>query len=392
MIQLQERRQPSPFSLFNLAFRPFFLGGALSAIALMAVWLVMYSGGLQAHHYSYGVYWHAHEMLFGFTLAIIAGFLMTAVKTWTNVQTLYSWPLAALFCLWLSARVLPLFPSVEPFLIAIVDLAFAPLVAICVAWPVIRSRNYRNLMFIPLLLGFFAANLLMHLQLLGYTQATAHLGIQLGLFLIVMIITILGGRVIPFFTERGVTGVQVKKYPWLEKGIIPLSAAWVLLSLTENTALILVSSILLGVANLIRLWGWFDKRIFSVALVWILQLGYLFIALGFILYSLSLLELINTSLAFHAFAAGGIGGLTLGMMARVSLGHTGRPLNVGPTIITAFVLMLLAALVRLSVGLLPISYLTTLHLSGTLWMLAWVLFLMKYTHILIKPRVDGVYG
>lgn len=392
MIQLQERRTPSPFSLFNLAFRPFFLGGALSAIILMAAWLMIYSGGIRPHYYNYGVYWHAHEMVFGFALAIIAGFLMTAVKTWTNVQTLYSWPLAALFLLWFSARLMPLFPILEPWLVAATDLVFAPLVAACVAWPVIKSRNYRNLMFVPLLLGFFAANLLIHLQLLGYTEATASKGIQLGLFLVIMVISILGGRVIPFFTERGVEGVKVKKYAWLEKAIIPMTAAWVILSLTGIKPLIIATSMLLGIANLIRVAGWFDKRVFAVPLVWILQFGYLFVSLGFILYSLSLLDLISSSIAYHAFAAGSIGGLTLGMMARVSLGHTGRPLHIGPIMITAFILMLLAAAVRLSVGLLPISYLTTLHLSGTLWMFAWVLFLIKYTPILIKPRVDGLYG
>ncbi|WP_415885426.1 NnrS family protein [Neptuniibacter sp. QD37_6] len=392
MIQLQERRTPSPFSLFNLAFRPFFLGGALSAILLMAAWLVIYSGGIQPHHYNYGVFWHAHEMLFGFSLAIIAGFLMTAVKTWTNVQTLYSWPLAALFLLWFSARLMPLFPAIEPWLVAVTDLAFAPMVAACVAWPVIKSKNYRNLMFVPLLLGFFIANLLMHLQLLGYTETTAAKGIQLGLFLVIMVISILGGRVIPFFTERGVEGVKVTKHAWLEKTIIPLTAVWVVLSLTGIEPLMIAISLLLGIANLIRVAGWFDKRIFAVPLVWILQFGYFFVALGFMLYSLSLLDLISTSIAYHAFAAGSIGGLTLGMMARVSLGHTGRPLKVGPLIITAFILMLLAAAVRLSIGLLPLSYLTTLHLSGTLWMLAWVLFLIIYTPILIKPRVDGLYG
>ncbi len=392
MIQLQERREPSPFSLFNLGFRPFFLGGALISTVLLVLWLVVYSRGLQPHYYSYGVFWHAHEMLFGFTLAIIAGFLLTAVRNWTNVQTLFGWPLALIFMLWLIARLLPLFASLDPWVIAITDLAFAPLLALSIAWPIIRSGNWRNLVFVPLLVAFFIANLLMHLQLLGITEDTANTGIRLALFLVVTIITIIGGRVIPFFSERGVPGVQCQRYSWIEKAIIPATLVWLLSSLSEITPLVIATSAVVAAMNLIRFWGWFDKRILGTPLVWILQSGYLFIALGFLLFTFSSLGLISQSIAYHAFAVGGIGGLTLGMMARVSLGHTGRPLEVGPVIITAFFLMLLAAIIRIAVHYLPIPYLASLHLSGTLWSIAWILFLIRYLPILIKPRVDGLYG
>lgn len=392
MIQLQERREPSSFSLFNLGFRPFFLGGAIVAAVTMGIWLMIYSNGYQPNYYSYGIFWHAHEMLFGFSLAIIAGFLLTAVKNWTNVQTLFGWPLAALFCLWLLGRLLPLFEGLNPIAVAATDLAFTPLLIVAIAWPIIKSRNYRNLLFVPLLTGFFIANLLIHLQLLGITENTANSGIQFGLFLIVMIISVIGGRVIPFFTERGVNGVQCQRRAYIEKAVIPLTAAWVLLSLTPWETFIAIISLLLGLTNLFRLQGWFNLAIFRVPLVWILQLGYCFIGIGFILYGLSLLDLVSRSVALHAFAAGGIGSLTLGMMARVSLGHTGRKLEISPIIVAAFVLMMLSALVRVSIGFLPIPYLATLHLSGSLWILAWVLFLSRYISILIKPRVDGLYG
>ncbi|MAY42311.1 MULTISPECIES: NnrS family protein [unclassified Neptuniibacter] len=392
MIQLQERREPSSFSLFNLGFRPFFLAGAISAAVLVGLWLIALSQGYQPNYYQIGVYWHAHEMIFGFSVAIIAGFLLTAVKTWTNVQTLYSWPLAGLFLLWLSARILPIFSETPATIVAAVDLAFLPLVAISIAWPIIRSKNYRNLVFVPVLTAFFIANLLFHLELLGIAESTAEHGIQLGLLLVIMVITIIGGRVIPFFTERGVEGVKCKKYPLLEKIIIPTSILWILISLSEFKTAIAAISLILGLMNLVRISGWMSPKIFKVPLVWILQVSYMFIVMGFFLYALSLFEIVSQSVAFHAFATGGIGGLTLGMMARVSLGHTGRKLATSPMIVTAFILMIISSLLRVGIDLIPLPYMSTLHLAGSLWILAWILFVIKYTPILIKPRVDGVYG
>lgn len=392
MIQLQERREPSAFSLFNLGFRPFFLAGAASAVILITLWLVIYSQGYQPHYYDLAITWHAHEMIFGFSIAIIAGFLLTAVRTWTNVQTLYSWPLAALFLVWLLARLLPAFESIPKAVIAITDLIFIPLVAISIAWPIIKSKNYRNLLFVPILFAFFIANLLIHLNLMGITEDTIATGLQLGLFLIVMIISIVGGRVIPFFTEKGVAGTQSRKFPIIERSIIPMTAIWVISTLTSYTEVIVFFSALVGLMNLIRLGGWFSNKVFTVPLVWILQLSYLFITFGYLLYALSTLNLVNQSIAYHAFATGGIGGLTLGMMSRVSLGHTGRILTAGPMIISAFVLLMLSAVFRISIDILPLPYMSTLHISGSLWVIAWILFLLKYTTILIKPRVDGIYG
>ena len=392
MINLQEKHTPSAFSLFNLGFRPFFLGGALSAALLMALWLVIYSKGYQPNYYHFGVYWHAHEMLFGFSLAIIAGFLLTAVRTWTSVQTPHGLPLAGLFILWVIARVLPIFSTVPDVVIAVIDLAFAPLVAIGIGWPIIRSGNYRNLIFIPLLIGFFVANLLMHLELLQITEGTANQGIQLALFLVMVIISLIGGRVIPFFTERGVEGVQCRKYAVIEKSVIPLSLIWIISSFTPFTVITIILSLALSILHAVRLTGWFKPAILKVPLVWILQLGYAFLVFGFGLYFLSLLDIVSQSIAFHAFAAGAIGSLTLGMMARVSLGHTARPLKAAPIIICAFVLMACSGLIRITLGWLPLPDIAILHLSGSVWILSWLLFFAYYLPILVKPRIDGVYG
>ena len=392
MIPIGEPRKSSPFALFNLGFRPFFLFGAVAAVILLGLWLVFYSSGLGVGYYSNTMYWHAHEMLFGFSMAIIAGFLLTAVRNWTNVQTPFGNTLAGIFLLWLAARILPFIPDVPGEVVAVIDLAFAPVVAVGIGIPIIRSGNYRNLMFIPILAAFFAANLMVHLETLGVTSNTAMSGLHLALYLVVMVITVIGGRVIPFFTERGVAGVSCKRYSWVEKSILPATALWLISMLTSYATLQIATSAVLALISAVRLHGWFSPAIFKVPLVWILQLGYLFIPLGYALTALAAAGQTSGSIAIHSFAAGAIGLITLGMMARVSLGHTGRPLAVTPMIVAAFVLMTLAAVIRVSITHLPIPYLAGLHLSGTLWMLAWILFLVRYLPILIKPRADGLFG
>jgi len=392
MIPIGEPRKSSPFALFNLGFRPFFLFGAIAAVILLGLWLVFYSSGLGVGYYSNTMYWHAHEMLFGFSMAIVAGFLLTAVRNWTNVQTPFGNTLAGIFLLWLAARILPFIPGVPGEVVAVIDLAFAPVVAIGIGIPIIRSGNYRNLMFIPILAAFFAANLMVHLETLGVTSNTAMSGLHLALYLVVMVITVIGGRVIPFFTERGVEGVSCNRYNWVEKTILPATALWLISMLTSYSTLQIATSSALALLSAIRLSGWFSPAIFKVPLVWILQLGYLFIPLGYALTALAAAGQVSSSIAIHSFAAGAIGLITLGMMARVSLGHTGRPLAVTPMIVAAFVLMTLAAVIRVSITHLPIPYLAGLHLSGTLWMLAWILFLIRYLPILIKPRADGLFG
>lgn len=392
MIPIGEPRKSSPFALFNLGFRPFFLFGAVAAVVQLGLWLVFYSSGLGVGYYSNTMYWHAHEMLFGFSLAIVAGFLLTAVRNWTNVQTPFGNTLAGIFFLWLAARILPFVPGIPGEVIAAIDLAFAPVVAIGIGIPIIRAGNYRNLMFIPILAAFFAANLMIHLETLGVTSNTAMNGLHLALYLVVMVITVVGGRVIPFFTERGVEGVSCSRYSWIEKTILPATALWLLSMLTSYGTLQIITSSVLALLSAIRLYGWFNLAIFKVSLVWILQLGYIFIPLGYALTALAAAGQVSSSIAIHSFAVGGIGLITLGMMARVSLGHTGRPLAVTPMIVAAFVLMTLAAIIRVSITYLPIPYLAGLHLSGTLWMLAWILFLIRYLPILIKPRADGLFG
>lgn len=395
-MQIQEPNQSSGFALFNLAFRPFFLFAAVAGVLLMVHWLTLLGKGqLTYNYYQLSQLWHGHEMLFGYAIAVIVGFLMTAVRNWTSIQTPYGKTLAGLFLIWLSARLLPIIAEfimpIPASVIAAVDLAFLPLVALAISLPIVRSGNHRNLIFTVILIAMTIANLLTHLQLLGFTESTLAKGMQLELGLIVVMMCVMGGRVIPFFTERAMA-FEAKRFSWIEKSIIPLAAGWLICDLFQ---LHLLSSVLAGInalVHFIRLAGWFKARLFRNPLIWILHLAYLFIPLGFMLDALSGFAMVSPYLATHAFAAGAIGSMTIGMMARVSLGHTARPLKLAKITVIAFALMVAAGVIRIFLPMIPELYTMAIHLSGGLWTLAWVLFLIPYTPILLKPRADGQFG
>jgi len=211
------------FALFALGFRPFFLAAGLSALLLMLLWLLILGGNSTASSYYPGNYWHSHEMLFGFVATVAAGFLLTAVRNWTGVQTLRFTPLALLSLLWLLGRLAPLSIFQLPgWLIALVDLSFLPVAAVGVAIPILRKSQKSNYVFPILLLVMAMANLLTHMQFLGLSEQTADTGISLMLYLVVALIMIMGGRVIPFFSERGVMGLQTRSWPLIET-LVPYS-------------------------------------------------------------------------------------------------------------------------------------------------------------------------
>lgn len=395
-MQIQEPHQSKGLALFNLGFRPFFLFAALSSILLMIHWLMLLGANQPNYnYYKVSQIWHGHEMLFGFAVAVIAGFLLTAVRNWTAIQTPHGAKLAGLFLLWLTGRLLPIISEfITPLpgpLIAITDLLFLPMVAIAIGIPIIRSGNYRNLIFTLILLAMTLANLLIHLQLLGITQTTLASGLQLELGLTIVIIVVMGGRVIPFFTERALA-FEAKRYTWLEFLVIPLALAWLFADLFQ---LILITAILASLnaaLHLIRVIGWFKLRMIRNPLIWILHVAYLFIPLGFALDALTGFISLSPYLAIHAFAAGAIGSMTLGMMARVSLGHTARPLKLAKITVLAFIVMLASGVIRVFMPMIPELHTLAIHLSGGLWVLSWTLFLIPYTSILLKPRLDGQFG
>lgn len=382
-------------ALFNLGFRPFFLLAGITAVLLVPLWIFAYTQGQIEFGYYSAIVWHSHEMLFGYTVAVIAGFLLTAVRNWTDLPTPGGKALAGLVLLWLAGRIAPFVAGVLPhWVIAALDIAFLPVLAITLSIPLLRKRQTHNLVFLFVLAALTLANVLVHMQLLGMTQATAKPGFYLAVYLIVLLIAILGGRVIPFFTERGIAGGTTRKWKTVEYFSLGCLVVLLVLDLAYASPLaITVFAILAALGHGIRLFGWYQKQVWSVPLLWVLQLGYAWLVVGFLFKALSAAGLVSPALAIHAFTVGGIGTITLGMMARVALGHTGRTLRVGPAMFWAFVLANLAGMIRvLPPAIYPEYYDTWLVLAAIFWSTAFAIFVISYAGILINPRVDGRPG
>ncbi|AEG01019.1 NnrS family protein [Methylomonas methanica] len=383
------------YPLFAMGFRAFFALAGLSALALIAVWNSLSNGTLHIDNYFPSAYWHAHEMLLGYSTAVIAGFLLTAVRNWTDTETTSPDQLAALCFLWIYGRVLPFYSELVPdLLIAAVDFAFLPALAFFVSKPMLKTGNFKNLIFTALLLLMAAGNALMHAQILGYSETSAMLGMNLVVTLIVMMILVIAGRVFPFFTERGLSGVICIRNPGLDVATILVSlGVFILLMLGVSGLLLLLIAIAAVALNAIRVSAWYNSRIWFVPLLWVLYVGYGWVILGFGLVALSAYGWVLPALALHAFTVGGIGILTLGMMARVSLGHTGRALKASNAMALAFMLINLAALTRvLFPALLPAWYGGFVLASSYCWLAAFSLFAYQFLPILSSPRADGQTG
>ncbi|MCF7966872.1 MAG: NnrS family protein [Methylobacter tundripaludum] len=383
------------YPLFALGFRAFFALAGLAALILIVFWNAIFNGTLTSEHYFSNNYWHAHEMLLGYAVAVIAGFLLTAVKNWTGKQTLTGDPLANLCLLWLYGRILPFYAGLLPdALIALVDFSFLPVLAYQVSKPIIEAKQYRNLFFIGLLLLLALSNGMIHLEMLGLQPNSAATGIQLAVATIIILILIVAGRVFPFFTERGIPGTLIIRNPLLDNASVASAVIVFALQLFGiSGTLLALAAVAAVIVNIARLSGWYVQRVIYVPLLWVLYAGYGWVILGFLLTVLSAYSLVLPSLALHAFTLGGIGVLTLGMMARVSLGHTGRAMKASNAIAVAFVLINIAALFRV---LLPIAmpgwYETLIYISTLSWLAAFSLFVFVYGPILTSARIDGQEG
>ncbi len=383
------------YPLFALGFRTFFLLAGLSALLLISLWNNIYDGRLHTDLYFPTVYWHAHEMLLGYATAVIAGFLLTAVKNWTGRDTTTPDQLAGLGLLWLYGRITPFYSELIPdVLIAAVDFAFLPWLAWLISRPLLATANYRNLIFILMLALMAMGNGLLHLEILGVTDNTGWQGITLVVMVILSMILVLAGRVFPFFTERGLKGVMAIRNPVLDiAGVAFAVVSFGLVLVGVKGALLASVAVLALLANLARVWGWYNPKIWYVPLLWVLYLGYAWILLGFAMLALSAYGVVSYSVALHAFTVGGIGVITLGMMARVALGHTGRALKASNAIAVGFVLINLAALFRVLLpSVFPAGYDTWLLISSYIWLAAFALFFLVYSPILTSPRVDGQPG
>jgi uncharacterized protein involved in response to NO len=382
------------YPLFALGFRVFFLLAGFAALALLILWQQMTQGTLLPPYFS-GTYWHAHEMLLGYTVAVIAGFLLTAVSNWTGKITLQGDALAGLSLLWLYGRILPFYAGLLPDeLIALVDFAFLPILAFVITKTLISTKNYKNLIFVGLLGLLTLGNAMIHSQMLELCEHGAAMGIQIVLATIVIMILVIAGRVFPFFTEKGLKGVSIPRNSQLD--ILAIGSAVVLFGLEVagiSGTILALTALVVASLNAWRLVSWFVFRIWFVPLLWVLYLGYGWLILGFIFTAFAVWEWVLPSLALHAFTVGGIGVLTIGMMARVSLGHTGCAMKASNAIAIAFGLINIAALFRVMLPAAMISWSSVLIYCATLaWLAAFALFVFVYAPILTSVRTDGKDG
>ncbi len=381
----------SGFALWNLGFRPFYLLAGVFSASSVLLWAAQYSG-LLPFAYLQGPHWHGHEMLFGYTLAVVAGFLLTAVRAWTGQPTPVGAPLMALAALWVAGRVLVLTPLAMPA--AIVNAAFPVALAAAIAVPLLRAHNVRNYFFVGLLVLMGALIAALHLALQGIFELPPRLGLQLGLDVMLFIMAVMGGRVIPMFTNNGVPGAGAMRHALVEKAALGSVLLLFLADLLQLPAAAVALVALTGaIAHGVRLYLWRPWRVLAVPLVWILHAAYAWIVVHLALRALSGATGLADSYSIHALTAGAIGGLTLGMMTRTARGHTARPLVADHWESACFLLVQAAAIVRVFSGMIAATlYLPGIQLSGVLWSAAFGIYAVRYWPVLSRPRLDGKPG
>jgi uncharacterized protein involved in response to NO len=374
------------FALWDLGFRPFYLLASAFAALSIPLWALQFSGIL-GHAYLSGALWHAHEMVFGFTLAVIVGFLFTAGRNWSNQPTPAGWKLAALAALWVAARVLVLTPFA-------VNIAFPLAAAVALAIPFVKSGSRRNYFFVGLLVLLSAAAAVVHLSQLRSADMPAWPGIPVALDAVLFIMAVMGGRVIPMFTNNGVPGAAATRSPFVEKAALGL-----VLALLAADAVALKGSALAALAVAacaIHAWRWAlwqPWRTMRVPLVWVLHLAYLWVPVHLALRALAEVGTVGPSVATHALTVGAVGGLVIGMMTRTARGHTARPLRADRYDTACYVLVLLSAAVRVGLPLLaPAQTVDAVLASAALWSAGFGLYAVRYWPVLTRARLDGRPG
>lgn len=382
---------PDGFALWALGFRPFYLLAALFAALSVPLWALQFTGLLPGAYLA-GPVWHAHEMLFGFTLAVIVGFLFTAGRNWSQRPTPTGGALAALAALWLLARVLVLTPW--SLAAALVNVAFPLAAAVALGIPFWQARNQRNYFFVGLLALMGVAAGWVHASQLGWVAMPAWGGLQLSLDVVLFILVVMAGRVLPMFTNNGVPGANATKHPWLEKASLGLVLALLAADLLRLDGWPLaVLATLTGAAHLARWALWQPWKTLRKPLVWVLHLAYLWIPVHLALRALAAVAVVAPSAAIHALTVGAVGGLIIGMITRTARGHTGRALVAGPGETACYLLVAAAAVVRVLPPLLwPASTFHAMLCSALLWALGFGLYAVLYWPVLSRPRLDGLPG
>ncbi len=390
--------EPSPgTALFNLSFRVFFLSAGLFSVISMALWSAIFLFQFELTIQSISSsQWHAHEMIYGYALAVIAGFLLTAAKNWTGIQTIHGKPLALMFALWALARVLFLTGTSYMELAAIFDISFSLMFIIALAHPIVKVKQWKQMVLVYKIIFLAIFNILFYLGATGIIAQGVNWGIYGGLFLVISLILTLGRRVVPFFIEKGVGySVSLSNSKWIDLSSLFLFLGFTIVEVFFALPLFSATlALILFAINARRLIGWYTPGIWQKSLLWSLYLAFWFLTLGFALLAASYFAGISKYLGIHALAFGGIGGMTLAMMSRVALGHSGRGIHNPPSVMAyAFALLLAGAVIRVFLPLIDAGhYMIWIALSQLLWIISFGIFSVVYLPILSKPRIDGRPG
>lgn len=380
------------WALLEVGFRLFFLGAGVFAVLTIGIWAGVYFYGLPLPFADISPFqWHAHEMIYGYALAVITGFLLTAVKNWTGMNTASGPALLVLFVCWLGSRICFVLMGDYLRLAAVFDALFSAGLLIAVCRPVILAHQWKQMAILSKLFLIIAFNGLFYAGVFGWLEQGLHWGTYGGLYLVLSLILTMGRRVLPFFIEQGVDySVSLFNSKWLDiSSLVFFLTFFVCEVFLVEVGISAWLALLLFVVNAVRLIGWHTRGIWFKSLLWSIYLSFWFIAFGFLLFALAVWNDASIFPAIHAFAYGGIGLMTIGMMSRVALGHTGRKVSEPPGVIAiAFALMLAGALVRVLFPIVSMAnYNVWIGLSQLMWMSAFTVFVVTYTPILIKPRL-----
>jgi uncharacterized protein involved in response to NO len=378
-------------AILSYGYRPFFLLGGIWAALAIALWVPMLTGVLPAPGAFGALDWHAHALLFGYTSAVIAGFLMTAVPNWTGRFPIVGWPLAVLVGLWLLGRVAVTAPlGLSPLAVALVELAFPVAPAGAIGREIVAGKNWRNLKILILFAVLILANARFHWAAAG-GYAAGDWGARLGLAVVIMMIAVIGGRIVPSFTRNWLARLGPGALPApmdrFDMGVMGLTLVALLAWVAQPFgAMAGILCLLAGLANLARLARWQGQRTGAEPLVWVLHAGFAFVGLGFLAVGLDALGwLPGGSGPQHVWMAGAVGVMTLAVMTRASLGHAGLPLSAGRGVMGLYLAVIGAVLARLVAGFLP-GMDWILHLAAGLWIAGFAGFAVLYWPILTRSK------
>lgn len=398
-IQINKYNQKNieKLALFNLGFRPFFLGASVFAVVSMVSWMLVYlSIGLLTTSHISASQLHAHEMLYGYGMAVVAGFLLTAVKNWTGLPTLSGKPLAILFSLWCLARLLFLFGTKFLPWAAVADLMFGLMLIVAITMPIIKAKKWMQLAVVTKVMLLVTGNIIFFLGCFEIIASGMLYAINGAVLLFISLILMIGRRIIPFFIERGVEiKVQLKQYKWLDMSILIVFLALFLNVIFIQAAyLTSIFAWTLFALNGFRLCNWHTVSIWRVPLLWSLYLSAWLINFGFMFFGLQSDNTNMSILTLHMFTIGGIGLITLSMMSRVALGHTGRDIkSPSPWVKVAFACLILSAVFRVLVPMITMQFYTLwVLIAAIFWVLGFIIYIAIYAPILLKLRTDCTFG